>query len=208
MSDIFDPSAKRRLYLTLEEARDRERWAAEARWREYMATSLCPDEYDPEWERKLFLDFVEKHPAADINQLAIEVGRPVEWCKEKLHYFKLEELGAHCAAMRIIRPLNALNLARLTHEEQLEFVERAAKMAPADFRIVVDEFVRAKVMAIEAPIVPLDECLADALKTVPILKRRIADLKCQLQASSDSYNELHAAYRRAVGPDPDRYYKD
>jgi hypothetical protein len=208
MSDIFDPSAKRRLYLTLEEARDRERWAAEARWREYMATSLCPDEYDPEWDRKLFLDFVEKHPAADINQLAIEVGRPVEWCKEKLHYFKLEELGAHCAAMRIIRPLNALNLARLTHEEQMRFVERAAKMAPADFRIVVDEFVRAKVMAIPIIILTDIEIIKDAIRAMPVYKLRVAELTCQLRSAGDSYNELHAAYRRAVGPDPDRYYKD
>lgn len=164
--------------------------------------------YDPDWERKLFLDFVNRHPTVDILALSAGFGKPVEWCKDRLHYHALEQLASHCADQRMICPLNVLALSRLTHEEQSRFIRDAVKLEPTDFRIAIDSFIRTKVRAVRISVITIEEVAADALSLVPVLRTKVARFKCHAESLDEQLGSVRAAYRRAVGPDPDRFYKD
>lgn len=159
-------------------------------------------------ENEAFFRFVEANPMLDINELAKEFHRPVEWCQDRLGYFKLEPLNAHCALMRIIKPLNAAMLAKLTHEEQLRFAQQAVMMPPTDFRIVVMEFIRAKVVQIPLPLLTMVEIAREAIEVVPLQKMYIKKLSAELQHVYRRYAEIQVELRRAIGADPDRVYKD
>jgi hypothetical protein len=161
--DIWFPGTKQPLHLSEEDFRKLER---------VVLADQAAKEHDPEWERKLFVEFTEQHPDWSMEQLVKEFGKPYVWCWEKLHLFFLNELAAHCFSEGVLRPHNAMLLAQLRAEEQGELLKRAIKLPPADFRIVFEEFVRAKVRAVPVIVVTACEIAAEAIVAVPKLKQK------------------------------------
>lgn len=83
------------------------------------------------------------NPTLTINELAEQVGNSASWVSQRLNLLKLDEKIQKLVDEGRVSVVNGLALAKLSKEEQGEFLDRAMTQNSSEFVPAVDERVKA-----------------------------------------------------------------